>query len=100
MFQETELSPSHLLEKVGQLEHLTCAGAEVPLQPVTWTVVRQVVPLGHTAAGGCPKEAETLWEACAGADSRQDLWMCGETGAGLVSGLVNMQVTHAGAVSS
>ncbi|GAB0193217.1 epimerase family protein SDR39U1 [Grus japonensis] len=61
------------------------AGAEIPLQPVEKTMVRQAVPLQpmeddggaeippaarggpHARAGGCPKEAVTPWEAHAGA---------------------------------
>ncbi|GAB0180481.1 hypothetical protein GRJ2_000513400 [Grus japonensis] len=68
------------------------AGAEIPLQPLEKTMVRQAVPLQptevhggaeipaaahggpHAGAGGCPKEAVTLWEARAGAGSWQDLW--------------------------
>lgn len=97
MFQETELSPSHLSEKVGQHEHLISARAEVPLQPVMWTVVRQVVPLGHTAAGGRPKEAETPWEACAGADSWQGPVERGvQAGADFLVGFAALWGTHAG----
>ena len=58
------------------------AGAEIPLQPVGKTMVRQAVPLQpmevHGGAGGCPKEAVTPWEARAGAGSWQDLWTRGE----------------------
>jgi len=32
----------------------------------------------HPGAGGCLKEAVTLWGACAGAGSWQDLRTCGE----------------------
>jgi len=32
----------------------------------------------HARAGGYLKEAVTLWGACAGAGSCQDLWTCGE----------------------
>jgi len=57
-------------------------GAEVPLQLVVKTMVRQVVPLQsmevHSGAGGCPKESVTSWGACAGAGSWQDLWTRGE----------------------
>ncbi|GAB0186393.1 EH domain-containing protein 4 [Grus japonensis] len=60
------------------------------------TMVRQAVPLQpmevdggadihagacggpHAGAGGCPKEAVTLWEAHTGAGSWQDLWTHGE----------------------
>lgn len=63
------------------------ARAEIPLQPVVQIVVKQDVPLQpvdihsgahihlqpvedpNTRAGGCPKEAVTLWEACAGTGS-------------------------------
>ena len=50
------------------------AGAEIPLQPMVKTMVRQqAVPLQpmevHGGAGGCPKEAVMLWEARAGAGS-------------------------------
>ena len=33
----------------------------------------------HAGAGGRPKEAVTLWRACARADSWQDLWTSGES---------------------
>ncbi|PKU43609.1 suppression of tumorigenicity 5 protein isoform x4 [Limosa lapponica baueri] len=70
--------------------------AEIPLQPVVKTMVRQAVPMQpmvppwwsiyppavcgapRTRAGGCPKDAVTLWEARAGAGSWQDLWTHGE----------------------
>ena len=49
------------------------ARAEIPLQPVVKTMVRQAVPLQprevHGGTGGCPKEAVTPWEARAGAGS-------------------------------
>ena len=72
------------------------ARAEIPLQPVVKTMVRQAVPLQpmeglqwsryppaacggpHAGAGGCPKEAVTLWKAHAGAGSWQDLWTHGK----------------------
>ncbi|GAB0175634.1 hypothetical protein GRJ2_000028600 [Grus japonensis] len=72
------------------------AGAEIPLQPLEKTMVRQAVPLQpmeddggaeippaahggpHTRAGGCLKEAVTPWEAHVGASSWQDLWPHGE----------------------
>ena len=73
------------------------AGAEIPLQPVGKTMVRQVVPLHpmevnggadihlqpmerpHAGGGGCaPKEAVAPWEARAGAGCWQDLWPHGE----------------------
>lgn len=102
VFQEIELSPSHLLEKVGQFEHLMYAGAGAPLQPMMWTVVRHCAPGTHCSRG-CPKEAETLREASAGAGSWQDVGHVERgacSGAALLAGLVNLQVTHAGAVSS
>ncbi|KAK4810940.1 hypothetical protein QYF61_013348 [Mycteria americana] len=71
-------------------------GAEIPLQHVVKTMVKQVVPLQpmevhsgadiHTAACGgpharaggyAPKEVVIPWRACAGAGSWQDLWPCG-----------------------
>ncbi|GAB0181680.1 EH domain-containing protein 4 [Grus japonensis] len=70
--------------------------AEIPLQPMEKTMVRQAVSLQpmeddggaeippvarggpHTGAGGCPKEAVTPWKAHAGASSLQDLWTRGE----------------------
>jgi len=58
------------------------AGAEIPLQSLEKTMMRQPVSLQtkevHAAAGGCPKEAATPWGACAGAGSWQDLWPHGE----------------------
>ncbi|KAK4818202.1 hypothetical protein QYF61_008586 [Mycteria americana] len=72
-------------------------GAEIPLQPVEKTMVKQVAPLQsmevHDGAdihsevhGGPParadgcvlKEAVTWWRACARAGSWQELWPCGE----------------------
>ncbi|GAB0190707.1 EH domain-containing protein 4 [Grus japonensis] len=75
-------------------------GAEIPLQPVVKAMVKQAVPLQpmevdggaeippaahggpHAGAGGCLKEAVTLWEARAGAGSWQDLWPHGERSPG------------------
>lgn len=69
------------------------AGAEIPWQPMGEDCgepgCAPVVcggprwsrhPLGtpgdpHAEAGGCPKETGTLWEACAGGCSWQDLWI-------------------------
>ena len=97
-------------------------GAEIPLQPVVKTMVRQAVPPAahgrprwsryppaarggpHAGAGGCPKDAVTPWEARAGAGSWQNLRTRGpmERGAHaearLLAGLVTPWGTHAGAV--
>jgi len=46
----------------------------------------------------------TLWEACPGADSCQELWTYGEgeahAGAGLLAGLMTLWGTHTGAACS
>ena len=71
--------------------------ADIPLQPLEQTMVRQAVPQQpmevhggaeihlhpveggpHTGEGGCLKEAVAPWGACAGAGSWQDLWTCSE----------------------
>ncbi|GAB0180072.1 cAMP-dependent protein kinase inhibitor alpha [Grus japonensis] len=51
-------------------------GAEIPLQPLEKTMVRQAVPLQpmevHGGTGGCLKEAATPWEARARAVENSD----------------------------
>ena len=72
------------------------AGAEIPLQPVVQTMVRQLCTCSpwsstveqrsacglwstpHWHRGMCLKKAVTPGEACAGAGSWQDLWTSGE----------------------
>ncbi|KAJ7405407.1 hypothetical protein BTVI_69188 [Pitangus sulphuratus] len=72
------------LENKDGKEVFQALGAEIPLQPVVKTMVRQAVPLQpmkvhggvdihllsteepSARAGGCPKEAMTPWKACAG----------------------------------
>ncbi|GAB0206975.1 hypothetical protein GRJ2_003163100 [Grus japonensis] len=72
------------------------AGAEIPLQPLVKTMVKQAVPLQPMEVNGgadihlqpvqdptpeqidVPKEAVAPWEARAGAGSWQDLWTHGE----------------------
>jgi len=74
----------------GGREGAPGTGAEIPLQPMEKTMVRQAVPLQpmkvHGGAGGCPKEAMIPWRACAGV--------------GLLTGIVILWRTHAGAVHS
>jgi len=99
------------------------ARAEIPLQPMEKTVVRQAVLAAHggpwwsryppaahggphAGAGGCLKEAVTPWGARAGAGSCQDLWREAHTGAGchpvleqpVPEGLHPMGRTHFGEV--
>jgi len=89
------------------------------------TKLRQAVTLQsmevHGAAGGCPNEAVSPWEALARADSWQDLWTSGErspcwsrfagstcrpvereahAGAGLLAALVTPWGTHTGSDTS
>ncbi|GAB0207045.1 epimerase family protein SDR39U1 [Grus japonensis] len=92
------------------------ARAEIPLQPMVKTIVRQVVPLQpmevhsgadiHPAAHGGPhkgagvcalKEAVTPWRLCAGAGSWQELRPRREEQS-VPEGLYPMERTHAGAV--
>jgi len=107
--------------KVGEEEGGGGAGAEIPLQPMEKTMVRQAVALKpmevHSGSDlhlqtvedpmpeqvDVPEEGCDLWRACAGADSWQDLWTCGEKSprwsrfAGSTCDPVGR--THAGAVN-
>lgn len=90
-----------------------------PGRPWVKTMVSQTVPLWSVevqgedthlepletphAKGGCSKEAGTLWEACAGGCSWQDLWTMereAQAEACLLPGHVTPQGTPAGAVCS
>jgi len=68
------------------------SGADIHLKPVEDPTSEQV---------DAWKEAVTIWKACTGAGSWQDLWTCGEraadAGADLLAGLVTPWETHAGA---
>jgi len=91
------------------------ARAEVPLQPVMKTMVRQAVPLQHMEvhggaavqlqpmedpppkAGCVPMESPCWIRLLAGPVT---LWKEVHTGAGLLAGVVTPPGTHAGAVCS